>query len=214
MKKNILKIPPRILEQIGAFDQDDIVAATVKLINPTDVARYSHLGIAIGPDGLLLPPPTTPDPKAGRYSHANLYGMEKIRKDLPMFKKEFGFYAPSWGSGSYHYVSRERDVYHRDFYPPKQVELSVTQVDKRGEGFLIKFAIEQVISRRTPKFEQELLYNLNLLQENVGSADVFESDASMAEYAASVRVDWQLLPAGTVDEVLTAMLHGKRPVNA
>ena len=214
MKKNILRIPVKILEQITAFDQDDVVAATVKLLNPADVARYSHLGIALGADGLSLPTPSAPDPSAGRYSRANLYGMEKIRKDLPMYKKEFGFWAPSWKSGSSHYVSRERDVYRRDFYPPKQVELSVTLVARRGDGFLIKFAIEQVINRRTPKFEQELLYNLNLLQENVGSADVFASVASLADYAASVHVDWQLLPPGTVDEVLKAMLQGKRPVNA
>jgi hypothetical protein len=214
MKKNILRIPAKILEQITAFDQDDVVAATVKLINPTDVARYSHLGITLGPNGLSLPLPTAPDPNAGRYSHANLYGMEKKRTDLPMYKKEFGHWAPSWGSSSTHYVSRERDVYRRDFYPPKQVELSVTLVGNPGDSFLIKFAIEQVINRRTPRFEQELLYNLNLLQENVGSADVFESAASLADYAASVRVDWQLLPPGTVDEVLTAMLRGKRPVNA
>jgi len=213
MKKNILRIPAKILEQIKAFDQDDVVAATVKLINPADIARYSYLGITLGLDGLSLPLPTTPDPNAGRYSHANIYGMEKKRKDLPMYKKDFGHWAPSWGSSSTHYVSRERDVYRRDFYPPKQVELSVTLIGNRGDSLLIKFAIEQVINRRTPRFEQELLYNLNLLQENVGSADVFESAASLADYAASVRVDWQLLPPGTVDEVLTAMLRGKRPVN-
>jgi hypothetical protein len=214
MKKNILKIPTKILDQITAFDQDDVVAATVKLIKPSDVERYSHLGIRLGPEGISLPSPTTPDPNAGRYSHANLYGMEKKRTDLPMYKKEFGHWAPSWGSSGTHYISRERDVYRRDFYPPKQVELSVTLISSPGDNFLVKFAIEQVINRRTPRFEQELLYNLNLLQENIGSADVFESAASLADYAASVHVDWQLLPPGTVEEVLIAMLHGKRSVTA
>lgn len=212
MKKNLLKVPSVIMDRLKAFDQDDVVAATVKLIAANDVQRYAHLGLAIGTNGLNLPEPRPPQPEAGRYSNANLFGMERVRKDLPKTKKTFGFWAPSWNSGSYHYVSHDREVYHRDVFPPKQVDLSVSLLDTRGEGFLIKFAIDQVINRRMPNFEQELLYNLNLLQENVGAADVFESAASLAEYAASVKVDWQLLPPGTVDEVLVRMLQGKRPV--
>lgn len=212
MKKNLFKIPAAIIERLRAFDQDDVIAATVKLVAAADIGRYNHLGLTLGADGLALPAPRPPHPDAGRYSNANLYGWEKVRKDLPKITKSFGFWAPSWNSGSSHYVSRDREVYQRDLYAPKQVDLSVSLVDTRGDGFLIKFAIDQVINRRTPNFEQELLYNLNLLQENVGAADVFESAASLAEFAASVKVDWQLLPPGTVDEVLVRMLQGKRPV--
>ena len=212
MAKNLLKIPTAIFERIRAFDQDDVIAATVKLVTPVDVERYTHLGLMLGPNGLVLPEPSVPNPDAGRYSHANCYGMKKVRKDLPKLTKTYGFWAPSWRSGSYHYVSHDRDVYHRDVYPPKEVNLSITLVGNRGDGYLVKFAIDQVINRRTPNFERELLYNLNLLQENIGAADIFESAASLADYAASVRVDWQLLPPGTVDSVLAEMLSGKRPV--
>jgi hypothetical protein len=78
----------------------------------------------------------------------------------------------------------------------------------------VKFAIDQVINRRTPNFLQDLLYNLNLLQENVGATDVFPSAANLAEYAATVHIDWQLLPPGSVDELLEGMLSGRRPVSA
>lgn len=215
-KRNILKIPAEILERIRAFDQDDIVAACAKLLRPEDIARYAHLGVALADGQLVTPPPSLPDPRAGRYSKANVAGYEKIRKDLPMSKKEFGFWAPDWGdwSNGSHYVSQIRDVYQRDFYPPKEVELSVTILEKRGNDWLVKFAIDQVINRRTKNFEQELLYNLNILQENVGAADVFVSAATLAEYAATVRVDWQLLPPGTIDEVVRGMLKGKKPVSA
>jgi hypothetical protein len=212
MKKNLLKIPSQLLERLRAFDQDDIAVASVKLLAPADLGRYRHLGLVLGVDGLVLPEPQVPSPDAGRYSNANLYGMEKVRKDLPKVTRSYGFWAPSWNSGSYHYVSHDREVYQRDAYPPKQVELSVRLVEARGDSFFVKFAIDQVINRRTPNFEQELLYNLNILQENVGSVDVFESTATLAEFAASVRVDWQLLPPGDVEAVLAAMLQGKRPV--
>ncbi|HQR40130.1 MAG TPA: hypothetical protein PLF26_17235 [Blastocatellia bacterium] len=105
-----------------------------------------------------------------------------------------------------------RDVYQRDFYPPKEVELSVTLLQEKPDGFVVKFAIEQVLNRRTERFEQELFYNLNLLQESVGAADVFTSAATLAEYAHTVRVDWEILPIGTVDDVVRRMLRGKRPV--
>ena len=213
MPKNLLRVPQAILQRLTTFDQDDVVAATVKLVLPADIDRYAHLGLSLVDDNLGIPDPQPPSPSAGRYSNANLYGMEKVRKDLPKIRKTYGFWAPSWGSGSYHYVSHDREVYIREIYPPKQVNLSIALVERRGEGFLFRFAIEQVISRRTPNFEQELLYNLNLLQENVGAADVFESATSLADYALSVKVDWQLLPPGTVDEIVAAMLRGKRPVS-
>ncbi|MBO6859315.1 hypothetical protein [Roseibium sp.] len=213
MPKNLLKVPRHILQRLATFDQDDVVAATVKLVLPADLARYEPLGISLNGDAIGLPDPQPPSPTAGRYSNANLFGMEKVRKDLPKVTKSYGFWAPSWKSGSYHYVTHDREVYIRDVYPPKQVNLSVVLVERRGEGFLLRFAIDQVLSRRTQNFEQELLYNLNLLQENVGAADVFESATSLADYALSVKVDWQLLPPGTVDDVVGAMLRGKQPVS-
>jgi hypothetical protein len=95
------------------------------------------------------------------------------------------------------------------------VDLSITLLEEREEPreFVLKFAIDQVINRATPDFEQELLYNLNLLQENIGAADVFESTATLADYTASVRVDWEILPPGQIDEVVARMLRGKRPIS-
>ncbi len=214
MPKNLLKIPRQLLQRLATFDQDDVVAATVKLVPPENLEHYVHLGISFDDGELNLPSPQPPDASAGRYSNANLFGMEKVRKDLPKVSKTFGFWAPSWRSGSYHYVSHDREVYVRDVYPPKQVDLSVQLVETRGDGFLLKFAIDQVLNRRTQYFEQELLYNLNLLQENVGAADIFQSGTSLADYALSVKVDWQLLPPGSVDQVVARMLNGKRPVSA
>jgi hypothetical protein len=213
MRKNLLKTPRNILQRLGTFDQDDVVVATVKLLKPADLDRYKGLGLFLNGDSIVLPEPQIPDPAAGRFSNANVFGMEKVRKDIPKIKKSYGFWAPSWNSGSYHYVTHDREVYLREVYPPKQVNLSAVLIDSHKDGFLVKFAIDQVLNRRTPNFEQELLYNLNLLQENVGGADVFESGTTLADYALSVKVDWQLLPPGTVDQILEAMLRGKKPVS-
>jgi hypothetical protein len=140
-----------------------------------------------------------------------------VRKDLPMIKKTRSWYTPNWGDWSRgsHLHTHTRDIYQRDFFPPKEVELSVSLLEKLGdEELVLKFAVEQVLSKHMTDFEAELLYNLNILQENVGAADVFPSAATLAEYMATVRVDWEILPAGTIDEVLRRMLAGKRQVSA
>lgn len=213
-KKNIRTIPPSLLEKIRAFDQDDIVVACAKLLREADIPRYSPLGLAIVEGQLTLPAPSLPNPAAGKFSRANVEGLEKVRRDLPKIPKELEIESPNWGDSSNgtHTVTWTRQVYPREFYPPKEVPLSITLLEKKSDAWVVKFAIDQVISRRTGSFEQELLYNLNLLQENVGAADVFPSAASLAEYAATVRVDWQILPPGTVDEVVRNMLQGKRSV--
>ena len=213
-KRNFLKIPLKIIERIRTFDQDDVVVACAKFLRPEDVERYFYLGLSLAGAELVVPMPAVPNPAAGKWSRANVEGYEKIRRDLPKIIKSVSVEVPNWGdwlNGS-HEVTWSREVYQRDFYPPKEVELSVALLRKENSGYLVKFAIDQVISRRTASFERELLYNLNLLQENVGAVDVFVSAASLADYAATIRVDWQLLPPGSVDEVVRGMLKGKKPV--
>jgi hypothetical protein len=136
----------------------------------------------------------------GKYSAYNVEGKDIVRKDLPKTTKTFSFYAPNWGDSSngMHLVSHVREVYQREFIPPKEVELSITLLEQQGDAWIVKFAIDQVISRSAPDFEWDLLYNLNILQENVAAADVFESAATIEDYAATIRVDWELLPAGLI----------------
>jgi hypothetical protein len=211
-KRNLLKVPQRIIDRIRTFDQDDVVAACVRYLRPEDVSRYSKLGISVASAGLQVPAPRVPNPTAGRYSKANVNGRVQKRKDLPMVSKTYSVDAPNygdWSRGS-HEMTWTREVYQTEFVPPKNVELSISVLETKPDGYMVKFAVEQVLSRRSPGFEKELLYNLNILQENVGAADVFPSAATLAEYVKTLRVDWQLLPPGTVDEVIASMQRGKR----
>jgi len=212
MPRNIRKIPGTVLHRIRTFSQDDVVVACAKFLTPDDVSRYAKLGLKLVDGNLVTPPPAIPDPNVGKYSKANAEGLEVVRRDLPKVPKLVEVEAPNWGDWSYgsHTVSWMRDVYRRDFYPPKEVELSIALLEEKDGGFVVKFAINQVINRRTENFERELFYNLNLLQENVGASDVFPSVASLAEYSASIRVDWQILPPGSVDEILRNMLAGNK----
>ena len=217
MKRNLRKLPQNIVKRIKTFDVDDVIAACAKRLRPEDIQNYAHLGLKIKNGTLALPPRQVPPPKSGRYSRANVEGREIVRRDLPMIPKTFYWETPNWGDWSYgsHTSSTTRDVYQRDFYPPKQVELTVEllQEYENPTQYVVKFAVDQVLNRRSPEFELDLLYNLNILQENVGAAEVFESTATLEEYGKTVKVDWEILPAGKVDDVIRRILQGKKPVS-
>ena len=73
----------------------------------------------------------------------------------------------------------------------------------------MKFAIDQVLNRRSPDFESELFYNLNILQENIGAAFVYEGTATLQQYQDTVRVDWEILPPGALEDIANRILQGK-----
>lgn len=215
MKKNLRKVPQRILQKLDTIPQDDIVVATALRIKLEDASQYAPLGLRVSDGKFITPTPFIPPSSAGRYSRANVEGRDVILRDLPMVEKTSSWETPNWGDwgkGSHtHY--RTRMVYQTSFIPPKEVPLSITILRSEPGGAVIKFAVEQVLKRDAPDFEDDLLYNLNILQENVGSGDVFPSDASFADYAATIKVDWEILPAGNIDEIVEKILKGKRPVS-
>jgi hypothetical protein len=213
-KKNFLKIPQVIIDRLNAFAQDDVVAACAKLVRNNEIQRYAKLGLKIEADVIVTPQPFVPHASAGRYSKTNTEGKVVKRTDLPMEKKTQSFEAPSWKSGHTHTVSWSRDIYQREWIAPKGVQLQITVVERQVGASVLKFSVDEVINRRTPNFENELLFNLNVLQENVGAADVMPSAATLAEYAETVRVDWELLPAGTPIDQIVANIKKRSNVDA
>lgn len=75
---------------------------------------------------------------------------------------------------------------------------------------MFKFAIDEVLRVGAPGFEDDLLYNLNVMQENIGVSDVFASDTTIDAYRATVVIDWEILPVGQREENLTKILTGVR----
>ncbi|MEH2551635.1 hypothetical protein V1283_008280 [Bradyrhizobium sp. AZCC 2262] len=215
MKKNIRKVPQDTLNRIHSFELDDIVVACVKRLKHDELPRYASLGVKLVDGSLTLPKPFVPKPSAGSYSKANIEGKDILLKHLPKVTRTDTWETPNWGDWSKgsHTHSTTRLVYQRDFLPPKEVELSIELLETLpNDEYVLKFAVDQVLSKRSSSFDADLLYNLNILQENVGAADVFPSAATLAEYMATVRVDWEILPPGTIDEVVKRILLGKRRI--
>jgi hypothetical protein len=214
-KKNLRKIPQHVWNRITHLAVDDIVVACVKRIDRAEISEYQHHDLHLTGDSLSVPPPTIPSEDIGKYCAINIYGKEVVRRDLPMTSKTYTVEVPNcgdWSNGS-HDMSWSRDVYQRDLIPPKELTLSIELLKQDLSTFTVKFSVDQVLRRTQPDFQDELLYNLNILQEAVGSVDVFGSQATLGEYLSAVRVDWEILPPGKIDGVLGRMLQGKRPVS-
>jgi hypothetical protein len=75
----------------------------------------------------------------------------------------------------------------------------------------IKFCVADVLNQSNPDFEELLLSNLNLLQENVGASDVFDSDAQLPDYLQTISVEWEILPPGDRAGNLARILAGRPP---
>ena len=219
-KKSFRKIPARIELKLSRMSDDKVVAACVRKVPVSVLAdgTYGHLGMSMNGDTPSFPERVTPEPTFGRFSLRNVEGQEIVRKDLPMITKTYSIEAPNWGdwgNGS-HEVSWDRDVYQRGFIPPKEADISIRLLaTESGEDpvFLFRFSIEEVLDRRDSNFETGLYGNLNLLQENVGGADVFGADADDKEYLKTISVFWEILPPGERTENLARILSKFRTPN-
>jgi len=212
-QKNFRRIPTTILQKLSKMPGDEFVVACVRKI-PASVVRngvFGHLDISMNDNVPVFPGRITPKPLTGKFSQWNVVGREIVHKDLPMVVKTFTAERPNWGdwnNGS-HDVSWDRDVYQRDFNPPKDLDISTTLLTTElGEDpvFVFRFRVEEILNKRRVDLEKDLFGNLNLLQENTGFADVFPADANSMEYLKTISVYWEILPPGERTEVLARIL--------
>ncbi|UKV12774.1 hypothetical protein L6172_11945 [Thalassospiraceae bacterium SW-3-3] len=85
------------------------------------------------------------------------------------------------------------------------------EVEEDGQRqYLLRFLVVEPLSNDQQDLDDELLYNLNLLQENTGCSDVFLLEAPAAEYLATVHIDWEILPPGERDENIRRIMSGAR----
>lgn len=212
-KKSLRKIPGPILKRVAKIPGDQIMVACVKKISASALGSgtYKHLGMSIRGDRPVFPNRIMPKPMFGTFSQRNAEGQEIVRRDLPMATKTFSVEMPNWGdwSNGSHEVYWDRDVYQREFIPPKELEVSIELLTTEpGEGpvFLFGFRVEEVLDKQATDFEVNLFSNLNLLQENTGAADVFAADADSTAYLKTISVYWEILPPGERSEMLAHIL--------
>ncbi|MEN6488886.1 MAG: hypothetical protein ABFD66_08395 [Smithella sp.] len=223
-KKSFRAIPLPLLKKIQGFNGKPILVACTKAVRCSDILSglYSHIGIAW--DEANGSPAfhnrVFPSANTGRFSDLNANGKEVVRHDLPMITKTYSWQTPNFGDSyyGYHDVSRDREVYQRDFIPPRGLELTVellhTETISGETAHVFKFTVDEVIeSKDNRSLSEDILYAINLLQENVGKADVFPSDATRNDFMRTVVVNWEILPPGERDKVIGRILSKYRKVS-
>lgn len=217
-KKNLNKIPDNIRDKVNGFGNSNMVVACSVIFKTEDIFNgvYHHLNIRITDGKLEYPERVLPDPEGRRYSRYNLYGYEKVYRDEPMVNRTYIVESPNygdWDKGS-HEVSWDREVYQRDFIGPKYLELNLefVGIDNKN-NHLFKFTVDDILNQNRPDFWNDLLFDLNLLQENVGNHGVYRTDADLNEYLNSLYVSWEILPPGELEENVTRILTGIKSSN-
>jgi len=105
------------------------------------------------------------------------------------------------------------ESYPRDYYSPKNVGIKIisSSEDIANKEYILAFELDAVLDQKGKDFERDLLFMLNILQENIGACDVKESDTSLAEYLKTIQVSWEVLPPGTKEEAVKHIFKGRTP---
>jgi hypothetical protein len=216
-QRNLIKIPSAVSAKLAGEEQTNFVAGVVKSypLAALKAGALAHLGIGVINDELVLPEQTLPLAAMGRYSTRNREGWTITHKDLPMVTKTFYVETPNfgdWSQGS-HTTSRDRDVYQKDYVDPPGCEILIGNLLQSGADVALKFVVDLALDRRSAHFEENLLFALNLLQENLGTASILEADARTDQLLSTLGLDWQIFPPGTTDEVVRRAIARMRKTN-
>jgi hypothetical protein len=214
-KKSFLKVPQTVRSALQGISGDLILVAATKKVPCRDIASglYAHLGLRLEDGFPEAGEPLVPDSAVGKWSMRNVYGWEIKRTDLPMITKTFIWETPNFGDGStygWHTHYQDREVYQRQIFEPRMLKIETEIMNEASaETALVKFSLGELLDRARPNFEDDLLFALNLLQENTGATGVFASDASREDFVGTIALDWEVFPPGTAEEVIASLRKSK-----
>jgi len=152
----------------------------------------------------------------GLYSERNAHGWVEKRKDLPKITKTFYWESPNFGDAATygtHLHFHDRQVYQTEYHEPRFYRIR-TKLLKMASGpvggGVYQITVDQPLLRSQKGFEKELLFILNLLQENCGEVDVFSDGASADEIISTLSLDWDVFPPGTNEDIVRRFTGGRQ----
>lgn len=221
MRKNFRKTPEYILHQLENILSDEITVATIKKISNEEFNNpfYSQINFNEIKDVLYFNTEFVPLFNKGRFSKKNINGYKIRYPERPKILKTyylgeraiFGDY--SRGSFS---LNVTREVTDYDFIAPREISIKIELLDTIIENettfYNVKFSTNQTLNKKTNTFSEELFFNINLLQENVGSVSVYSSETTAAEFLHTLQINWEIFPPGAIDNDLGRITEGLRNI--
>jgi hypothetical protein len=210
-KRSLRKIPPRVQAKLAEAPDTAFVVGVVRAVSRVDLEKgvFAHMGMSAMLDGVRFVQRVRPRADMGPYSRKNQEGWQVVRHDLPMITRSYAVETPNFGDWSKggHTSWIDREVYQRDYFEPTDFEIVVDQLRRGADGgALFKMTVDFPLDRGSPDFNEDLLFALNLLQENIGAADILPRNAAGNDLLATLDLEWEIFPPGTVNEVVQRAL--------
>lgn len=207
-QRNIRRIPDAVSSKLTEIERGrGIVPVCTKRVATSDLkaGMFEHLTLSLQDDQPSFSASVLPPADSGAYSTKNRQGWEIRRTDLPMVSKNIHLgerpkYG-DWSNGSFS-LWQQRDVYQVEEYGPTDYSIEIDLLRRSDDGFVFKFALDCTLDCNDDGFDDDLLFSLNLLQENTGSCSVESSAKSREEYIATTLVDWEIFPPSSFDHFL------------
>lgn len=216
MKKNIKKIPENLIRKIQTFTSDNLRVECVLRVSKDAIrnGEFATKGISLTDNNLRIEEGILPNSRFGRFSRKNINGYVIIYRDRPKVSKSWDIEVPNfgdWAKGS-HIITFTREVYQRKYVSPRfnTIKIEVLNEEIGRDAYIIKFSVEEVLNRLDPNFLEDLFFNLNLLQEFIGSIDVYEATTSKDDYLRTLFVDWEIFPIEETDRTIELII-GRSP---
>ncbi len=199
-RKLFRKVPEFILRKISNSKKHQFVVAAVNCFPITEIinGKFKKFGISYSDNKLVIAEKFVPRISSGRYSKENKLGKIVVRKDLPMITKSFSMEVPNygdWNKGS-HEIEWNRKVYRKDKIEPKNLSISPEIVKERENEAVIGFKIDKTLKTSDKNFQEDLLFYLNLIQENFETCNVFPIGEFLKERQVYKKLNWEVLPFG------------------
>lgn len=209
-KKGFKKIPASVRAKIEATADNFIRVVALKSIPESDIISgdYQHLLLDERTSLSTAAWDVVPTTEIGITSRRNTDGWEEVRKDLPKVRKYFYQDIPIYGDGArngWTTAAIPREVYERQAHPPRLFAINIdpqNQVTKKGHRNVV-FAVDAILDKHSISFEADLLFALNILQENTGVSGV-TGEKEPIDVATSA-IDWEVFPPGSVERIVSSI---------
>lgn len=204
-KKGFRSLPASLKASLDSIAADDVKVLVGKIVTVDEVSSgtYSHIGLTTKSLAVSSKWEVVPGAEVGKSSKRNRDGWTVVRTDLPKYKKYFYHDIQNFGDASrngWSTVAIPRLIYERDSIPPYLFHIEVFVQEQFVDGRIgIVFSIDEIFSRRSPTFADDLLFAVNLLQENTGVCGVVA--ASNPDFVFTSQLRWDVFPPGNIQDL-------------
>ena len=199
-------------------EQTQFVVCGEKVISDREISDgiFRHINVDHFEDIPAEFEPFVPSSTVGRTSFRNAIPVDEVVRNQGWIFKTVPGRAPTRGRFGTHATSRRIKVRPRKLVPPAMSYLAFKRLaEHAGKGVSVFFQITEVLNRND---RAGILRCLNLLQENVGLAELRPVQTAEAEAIRNLNqtIGWEILKEYTHDPALTRVyrrLGGKTSKN-